>query len=478
MIAAARRLLTAPSPLARLGILFEPVGDLTTPEGRAHDRKRRAMLTAIMAMLAKIISVGTALITVPLTLHYLGAERYGMWMIMSSLVAMLAFADLGVGNGVLNMVAAASGRADVTEMRRAISSGLATLSVVALAIVVGFVLIYPHVPWEGLFNVNSPRARAEAGPAILVFVLCFALAIPANVVQRVQLGLQQGFMANLWLCGGSLFALFAVLLAIWLEAGLAWMVAAFLSGPLVANLLNGFVFFGFLRSDLRPSIAAASRTTGLQVMHAGLFFMILQIAAAVTYNAHNIVIAQLLGASVVPQYSVPDRLFALITMTATMALGPLWPAYRESITRGDVEWTRRTLRRSIRVAILYAGALSIPLVLFGPWIIQLWVGGAVQPPMMLIVGLGLWKVIEAGGLAFSMFLNGAHVIRLQAAAAAATALVSIVLEIMFVRSFGVAGTVWATMIAFVLFSIVPYALLAPRIMRSLKSAAITGPPPS
>ena len=79
--------------------------DTATQEGRAKERHRRIVLSAIASAMAKIISITTALISVPLTLHYLGPERYGMWMTISSLAALLAFADLGIGNGMLNAIA-------------------------------------------------------------------------------------------------------------------------------------------------------------------------------------------------------------------------------------------------------------------------------------------------------------------------------------------------------------------------------------
>ncbi len=421
-------------------------------------------------MAAKIVSVGTALITVPITLHYLGTERYGMWMIMSSLVAMLSFADLGMGNGILNMVATAYGRNDMGAVRRIVSSGLMMLTLVAIVVLTGLAIAYPHIEWFNFFNVASPLARSEAGPAIAVFVTGFALAIPTGIIQRVQMGLQNGFVASMWLCGGSVLALASVLLAVHYEASLPWLVAAFLGGPIVANVLNTVVYFNGARRDARPAISAVSWETGRMVLRGGMLFLVLQVAAAVTYNSHNIIIAQILGASSVATFAVPERLFSLITMTASMALAPLWPAYRESIERGDSAWARQTLLRSIKVALGYAATLSIPLVFISPWIIHYWVAGAVRPPFALLLGLGLWKIAEAGGLALGMFLNGAHVIKPQVVFASVTAASSIALELFLVRKIGVAGSVWATLTAFTVFTIVPYAFITPRILRGLRTS--------
>ena len=44
----------------------------------------------------------------------------------------------------------------------------------------------------------------------MVFAFCFALNIPLDLVQRVQLGLQQGFRMNLWQACGSVAGLAGV----------------------------------------------------------------------------------------------------------------------------------------------------------------------------------------------------------------------------------------------------------------------------
>ena len=47
---------------------------------RSRDRYRRAGLTGGAGLVAKAIGVLASFILVPLTLGYLGAEQYGLWM--------------------------------------------------------------------------------------------------------------------------------------------------------------------------------------------------------------------------------------------------------------------------------------------------------------------------------------------------------------------------------------------------------------
>ena len=150
---------------------------------RGHERNRRAVLTGSVATIARIVQLSASLITVPLTLKYLGNERFGLWMTISSVLAMAAFADFGVGNGVLNTVAQAFGRDDIEGIRKAVSSGFAILNLIAASLLLLFFSIYRFVSWADFFRVVSPQARTEAGPALAVFAVCFALNISMDVVQ-------------------------------------------------------------------------------------------------------------------------------------------------------------------------------------------------------------------------------------------------------------------------------------------------------
>ena len=99
------------------------IGNTSSFEDRAKERGRRIALTTIATAVAKAISMAAGLITVPLTLNYLGVERYGMWMTISSVVALLAFTDMGIGNGLLNSIAEANGKDDRQLARQRAPAG-------------------------------------------------------------------------------------------------------------------------------------------------------------------------------------------------------------------------------------------------------------------------------------------------------------------------------------------------------------------
>lgn len=92
--------------------------DTATPEGRSAERYRRIAWSTVSSVLARSTAIAASFIAVPLVLGYLGDERYGMWLTISSLIAVLGPLDLGIGYGLMQTVSEASGRDDRDAARR------------------------------------------------------------------------------------------------------------------------------------------------------------------------------------------------------------------------------------------------------------------------------------------------------------------------------------------------------------------------
>lgn len=461
---------------ARLLLLTRELKVLES-HSRGTERHRRALLTGSLSTVARFVQIGSALVTVPLTLKYLGNERFGLWMTISSVLAMASFADFGVGNGVLNTVAKAFGKDDMEGVRKAVSSGFALLSSIAVLLLTAFFCAFHLVNWGNFFRVVSPAARLEAGPALAVFATCFALNISMDVVQRVQLGLQQGYRYSLWQLVGSTMGFIGILLGIWLQVGLPLLITAFAGAPVLATFLNAVHFFGFVRRDLCPSFLLVSWKTIAQIGRLGGLFFVLQVVVAISYSADNFIIARTLGAVHVPEYSIPQRMFALVTMMSGMLVSPLWPAYAEAISRGDIDWAKRTLSRSLRLVFCATSAASIMLLLLSHKLLRLWVGPRIHPSPLLLVGLAVWVVICASGDALAMFLNGGEVVRFQVIVASSFGIACVSVKILFVRHFGIAGVPWATISTYLVLNALPCALYVPSLLRRISKAHASGQNP-
>ena len=446
--------------------------DTSTEEGRSKERYRRVALSTAASAAAKVIVVLTTLVTVPLTVGYLGAERYGLWMTISATIAMLGFGDLGIGLGLLNAVSEADGRDDREAAIRYVSSGFYMLLAIGLFFIAVFTVAYPFIPWGRIFNVVTDLAARESGPAVTVFLGCFALNVPLWVVNRVHMGYQEGFINSLWEIFGNIIGLMGILLAIHVKAGLPWLVLAMSGPPALASLVNGVILFTVRRPWLIPKWEKATRDAAAKIFRLGFLFFVLQVTGAIAYSSDNIIAARILGVEAVTQYSIPMKLFSFIPLMMGMMLVPLWPAYGEAIARGDVGWVKSTLAKSVAISLLIAVPMSVLLVLLGRDILRLWVGPGIAPSIFFLLGFGVWTVMSSTWGAVAMFLNGANALRIQVVCTLFMCAGALIIKVFLARSIGLSGIIWGAVVAQSVFIVIPITVYVRRLLSGMGRDAL------
>jgi O-antigen/teichoic acid export membrane protein len=438
--------------------------DAMTPEGRSAERYRRVALSAISSGVARIASISTALVIIPLTVRYLGPERYGLYATITSIAGLVGWSDFGIGNGLVSELAAAHGRDDRRAAERATSTAFFSLLALALTLGAAFAAAYQFVPWPSVFNITGQGAT-EAGAATAAFVLGTLLALPLSVVQRAEIGLQETFVASAWQALGSLLGLIGVVTAVALDASLPFLVLAVSVAPALALAGNGVYFFTGRRPWLLPSLRKVRRTAAIGLLRVGALFFVLQVAIAVAYESDAIVLAQIRGPEAVATYSVTMRIFLIVPALAGFVLAPLWPAYGEAISRGEVGWVERALRRSIRFGLTLTIPVVVVLLVVARPLIQAWAG--IRPPVALLVAAAAWIVLMPLSSAFAMFLNGARVIRVQIVLAILMMLSNLSLSIVLTRWLGISGVVWGSVLAQTVCVLIPAAVIVPRTLARL-----------
>lgn len=440
--------------------------DTSTEEGRSQERNRRIAWTSVSAATAKGMAALTMLVLVPVTLAYLGPERFGLWMTVTATIAMLHFADFGLSNGLMNAVAHAKGKDDIHEIQQAVSNGIIMLLVAALGFSVIFGVVYSSIPWAAVFNAATPPARADTGPLVLALTACFLVNLPFAATQKVQLGLQRGYLANFWETLGSFLGLMGIIIAVQLDAGLTWIALAMAGAPVLTRILNSLVFFGLQMPSLRPQLNRFESSTVSRLFRIGALFFVLQLAVIIGVQSDNIVIARILGAETVAGYDVAFKLTILPTMFIGFIVVAQWPAYGEASRRGDSKWIRDTFLRTMRLGLSISLPYSLILLVFGKQIIGFWAGPEVVPSNALLAGMAIWTILASIGAMVSALLNGLHVVRFQAITAILFATTNILLSIFLVYEVGVYGAIYGSVIAYVVCTLLPYWVYVRRLLRA------------
>jgi len=446
---------------------------------RSRERYRRIAMGASVAVGSRAATVISVLVSVPLVLHTYGTQQFAIWATLTQMLFLLAFSDLGLSHGLVNLLGDTQARNDRRQAIRYVSSAFALLGVVVVGLGALFAVMYPSIDWGDVFQVRSASAVREAGPATLAFAVCFLLSIFFGVAQNVRLAYQESAAAYSWITAGSVLGLVLLVVVVTAHGPLSLAVAATFGGPVIAALLNSIVLFGRKRPWLLPRPRFVSRFAAGRLLRTGAAFVVLQASAAVAYQSDAIVIAQVRGVEDVTRYMIPWRMFALLPTIVLLVLIPFWPAFRSAILTGDVEWASRALRRCIAIGLATVLPLASLLVVFAGPLVGLWTGTTQQPSSGLLVGLAAWAVLSAVVTPLWTFLISAGALRPLAIMAVTMALVNVPLSVVLTSRIGIQGAIFGTVIAQAAFLLVPGALYTRKLLRRLaRSSAAPTPRPA
>ena len=430
--------------------------DVNQPEGRSKERYRRVLLTAITGPVNSGIGFLSFLITVPLTVRYLGPARYGAWMSLSALMAFLRFSDLGLGNGLVSAISQAEGRDDRTYARRAISSVLVCLCVLAVVLLVAFPSSALFIHWDYVLGLASLKDRSEIQTAILIYVAIYAIGIPVNMAPQVQRSLQEGYISNLWMIAGNLLSLLGVYIAAIHHARIPWLVAIISGVPLIPALANGLVLYLVQRPDLRPAMADFDKGVAKELLGKGSLFLGLGVAAALAFDSQNIVIAHILGPAAVGVYAVVQRLYSMIPTIVGYITIPLWPAFGEALGRREWPWIAMALKRGIIANAAIAAVPAVLIFVFSGPILLHWTHGTLSASKWLFAGFSVWAITSAISSPICMLLNAAHVLRFQLVSSILFGLLTVASTIYFLPAIGVSAAVWSMTSIYLVTQLGPY----------------------
>jgi O-antigen/teichoic acid export membrane protein len=424
-------------------------------EGHAQRRDVRIVQGIFAGLAGRGVAAAVSFISVPLTVRYLGAERYGAWVTISTAMAWVALADFGLSNSLTNVVSEgyAKDRPDLAQAY--VASAFWSLTAIAGALALGFFSVWRHVPWERVFNVQSVQAREEVAPAVAIAFAIFVLNFPFSTIAKIYGAYQEVAKGNAWAVAGNVVGLASLVAVTQLKGGLVSLVVAVSGGMLAVNIVSALWLFGYSKPWLRPHPSLVTWSSMRKLSSLGGMFFAIQIAALILFQTDNLIIAHYLGAAAVTPYSVTWRLFSYTWLFQVLAGPSYWPAYAEAFSRGDRAWVRRRFQTNLRITILSTSALALPLVVFGRWFIGKWAGHAAMPSTGLLIFMGIWSVIYTATCSQSCILASSSRLRGQMIYSAAAALVNILVSILLVQRIGLIGAILGTLIAYFTCILIP-----------------------
>lgn len=423
----------------------------------ADRRLRLVILGAGANLISTLLSFLVFFISVPLTVGYLGPERFGVWMAIASLAGMLGFMDFGVGNGLVSQVAVRNAKSDKQQLQNTISSGLMTLSVIgALGGILLFVLnaLFPLVH---ILNIESAQAKQDAQHLVLVFILFFSINIPLNGVYKILLGLQRNWLVHATKSCASVLSLALILTLALHEADPAYLLLATFGVQVTAAALLIPYFFRQKFINTRSLTNWQNHKLEYKgLLNVGGLFLVLQLGMMAGWGADALLISSLASVSAVAQFAIVHRLYQFVTVPITIINTPMWGAYADAFAHKDFKFIARNLKISLALSLAISSVMSVSIFLGSDYIFKFWLKDELVIPQNLILGFTVWKILESIGNSLSMALNGMHIIKPQVVSVMLLCAMVLPLKFIYTPDYGGTAVIWSTVIAYTLSTVLFY----------------------
>jgi O-antigen/teichoic acid export membrane protein len=414
---------------------FKPF-DVATAEGRSQERYRLALWSFMANIVSKIMAFAVIMLSIRWTLPYLGEERFGVWMTVTSFTAMLVLLDFGIGSALINHAAHTAAEDDTEKLKETISGSLGFLFLVSCVMGIFLCFLAIYLPIQHLIKVKDATLLPEIRQTLLVFAALFGFNLFGTGVQKLFAGLQRNFESLLASAICSLMALIGVWWASHLHASIPVLLAVTLgiqsmSGILLLLLLLKRKLFVFHRIFLL--IAQQYK----QLIKPGFHFFILQISLLFSWSADSLIISSTLGAANVATYSIAQKLFQICTMTIFMFNGPLWGAYADANAREDKVFIKTTFFRSIKLIFILVILILTFLLIFNKTILNIWLSNTISIPFAFLLAFAIWTLFECVAQTMAVFLNGVHIVKPQIVKAIIIISLALPLKFWLIHDYGV-----------------------------------------
>lgn len=324
--------------------------------------------------MSQVISVFIQLGTIPILLAGWGENRYGEWVLLSTIPAQLALSDLGFGSAAASDMTMKVGRGDREGALGTFQSTWVLVTALSIAACLTALIGLFFLPWYQWFNFQTVgRREAFVAGFLLIFqVLMQQQLSVATAAYSCDGHYARGIMAS------NLLRLFSTLGAmgffIFHRESILW----YAFGSTIVSLIVGI----FTIVDMRRTVpwvkygwAYASRTQIKALWSPAISFLGFPFGLVLGQQAVNLVIGRYFGAAEVTHFATLRTLSRVVVQCTSVFSAPFTVELSRTLGAEDYYEARRLHAQSCQASILSGLVLSTILALVGEPLYRLFTHG-------------------------------------------------------------------------------------------------------
>lgn len=410
----------------------------------------------------RLITALAQLISIPLSLEYLGAEQYSWWAIALSLQGWWLLCDMGLAVSLQNSISAGRTKNE-NDANLIVSATVLILPIVLVCILL--ILIFADQLAQFLLPPTANHSEYGANLIVITGISGLMLTI-GNVAYRILYARHKGYWANILPAVGTLFSLvgLVVLNQLHVDEPLLWVAVVWLSptsllatGLFILLLVRAFYYS---KGSVQPLLCAHLFKQGKQF---GLFAVL----AAFTLQIDYVVIGKLMSAEDIVLYSIVTKMMAFNLFLFTAVVQAVWPVCAEATTQHKWSEVDQLIWRLVMLGfiIILMGASFM-------WLFREDVLRNLSASHNLVIPIELWCLLSVYGLvrvwsdSYAMLLQSMGIVSIFLIYVPIQSIISVLGQLIFGSYFGLSGVVIAIILSFVLTAV----WILPRTYRLFKHA--------
>ncbi|MGI4749981.1 MAG: lipopolysaccharide biosynthesis protein [Janthinobacterium lividum] len=404
---------------------------------KGNTRSKLAKKNIAYSIFLKGLSVVTTFLLVPITINYISATQYGIWLTLSSIVSWMSFFDVGLGNGLKNKLAQNNALDQNSNSKVFVSTTYVLLLIISIGLFSIFFTANTFIDWNKILNVKNSTEKFST-IALTVFGL-FCVQFVVQLLNTVLTACHAVAKVSLLLLISQVITLLCVfLLTKYTHSSLLLLVSINGGIPVIVHIIASIWYYKNELKKFAPSFKFVDFKYAPLLLGSGGIFFIIQIGALILFQTDNIVIVQIFGPASVTEFNIAYKLFSVFIIGFNIIVTPLWSAFTDAYVVKDFGWIESIMTK-MKYVWLFISISSVLLLFVAPYIYKIWIKNTIEIPISLSLSMSFYIIAYTWQTLHVYFLNGINKIRLQLYLVIISSIINIPIAIFLAKRIGLAG---------------------------------------
>jgi O-antigen/teichoic acid export membrane protein len=379
----------------------------------SQDRRSFLIYKSLFLSLgARVVSIGINFLLVPVTLGYLDRERYGIWLVLVSIVSWIYLLDIGLGNGLRNKLTESLASGDTESGKKYVSTTYLILFIIAIVFILLFSPLCFFINWVSLLNV-SVMTNNELGYTVLILLCFFSFHFFLKNIGTIYTSIHKPHVSlYLSACIGLLNFIFILVIKRFCTPSLIPIAFAMGISQLLVYLFAMIYSFKKELKYIRPEIHSIDTTLVKSLFSMGVKFFVLQMSSVIMMTSSTIIISRVDNPSSVIEYDLSNKYLCVSNYIFSFIIIPYWSAFTEAFARKEYEWIDKKVK-NLNKLWFYSMLVTIVMVFLSQPFYKLWLGDKVHISFYVTLLTGLYYMAMNFNSIYYTLLNGISEIKLS-----------------------------------------------------------------